>query len=302
MLFMVRVLSASRCPLTKDGAQLTLSHFLLEYISLDITRPELCQYPFKLYSATDLEGMEQDEFHDGFVLLMRADEQDMAGGEHHVINAKDGSDTLKKVAPFKFRAWVLGDKEIRVAAPLLSWNDRGNEDQYLKIQNEDEKVIIAAVENGRNGYIKRVGISQYEIKEKIYVLSLVETEDVAIKLDGSVLICNKFKNKTKVTQKGLLKPTVLSVYYDVSRKDAEPETITLGKKQFVAWKITNAPRLAWHIANVAKQARRKGVFKEEVSDDDDEDIAIMLKKKATIGNITLMETDETDAPDSTTSS
>jgi hypothetical protein len=122
-------------PQANDGAQLTLSHFLLEYMLLDIKRPELCPYPFKLYSATDLEGMEEDEFHDGFVLVMRAEAEDMAGGEHSVVNVKDGNDAMKTVAPFKFRAWVLGDNEIRVAAPLLSWNDRGNYDNILKDQN-----------------------------------------------------------------------------------------------------------------------------------------------------------------------
>jgi hypothetical protein len=46
-----------------DGAHLlTLCRFLLEYMVLDIKRPELCPYPFKLYSATDLIGTDRQMF------------------------------------------------------------------------------------------------------------------------------------------------------------------------------------------------------------------------------------------------
>jgi hypothetical protein len=264
-----------------DGAHLlTLCRSLLEYMVLDIKRPELCPYPFKLYSATDLIGTDINESHDGFVLVMRAEYEDMMGGEHYVITA-DKSEKLKTVAPFKFTAWVSGDKEIRVTAPLLSWHDRGNSHANFVAQN-DQKEIIAALENGRNNYIKRVGINKYEIKEKIYVLSFTETEDTQVKLDGSVLVSNVYKNKAKMT-KGLLKPTVLSMMEDLSKEDEAEEVVTINKKEFAIWKVSNVPRLAWHVANVAKQARRTGAFEEDVEDGSDDDFAAQLKKKATIG-------------------
>lgn len=266
--------------LAMDGAQLTLFCSSLEYLTLNIKRPELCPYPFKLYSATDMPGVEDDELHDGFVLAMRAEYQDMVGGTHFV-KAKTGTLTAKTVKQFKFKAWVAGDKEIRVAVPLLGWSDRGNDDVYIKDQYKDEHdVIMAAFDVGRNGYIKRVGVDSYENKEKIYVLRLQETDDTNIKLSGSVLSCNKKMKKVQLQEPGLLAPLALNLTMDLSSLEDDLEELSIEERKVCIWKVAQVPRLVWQVANVAKQPRRHGVMKEDVeaSDDDDDIVAQMSKK------------------------
>jgi hypothetical protein len=74
---------------------------------LNIKRPELCPYPFKIFPVMNLPGLEASEFHDGFCLVMRNEVQDMGGGTHTVVT-KDKSIQKKKVKQFKFKAWVSG--------------------------------------------------------------------------------------------------------------------------------------------------------------------------------------------------
>jgi hypothetical protein len=253
---------------------------LLEYISLNLKRPELCPSPFKLYEATGMPGLEEGEFFDGYVLTMKAEIQDIVGGTKYVTG-KDGNLTAKVVKPFKFKAWVAGNEEIRVSCPLLSWSDRGNDDTFIKEQYDgDQPVIINALDVARNSYIKRAGVDSYETKEKIYVLRIEGTKETNIKLQGVVLEANKKAKNRQLQVPGLLHPVALNLTMDVSTITDTLEELTVDNKDYLVWKVSQVPRLVWLVANVAKQARRFGVMKEDISADaDDDDLVKQMTKK-----------------------
>lgn len=250
---------------------------------MDVTRPELCPSPFKIYQATDMQGLEDGDFHHGFILAMRTDVRDLVGGSHFVRDRR-GDNSIKRVQGFKFKAWVAGDKEIRVSAPQLSWSDRGNDDLDIVDQYGQHGMICTALNVARNGYIQRAGIESYENKEKIYVLRLMESDDINIKLDGAVLECNK-ASKRYQQQPGLLSPFVVNLSIDVSTTEDTLEEIelTLGKdkkKKVSVWKVAQVPRLMWRVANVAQQSRRIGLMQEDVDEEEeDDDIMAQMSKK-----------------------
>lgn len=278
------------------GARLTLSFFLfLEHMTLDVKRPELCPSPFKIYQATDMVGLKEGEKHNGFILAMRTEIQDMVGGSHFV-RRKNGDHFPKKVPGFKFKAWVAGDQEIRVSAPQLSWSDRGNDDLLISANYEDETMICAALDVARNDYIQRAGLESYEAKEKIYVLRLMETGDMKIKLDGTVLESNRGAKKKHQEMPGLLSPFVLNLTTSVSTPDDDLEVLALkrtasdgtrSETQVTVWKVAQVPRLLWQVANVAVQARRVGVMEEDEEAEEEDDIMKQMSKKVAgirIGN------------------
>ena len=273
-----------------EGAQLTLCLDLayLETIRLDIKHPKLCPYPFKIYPAVQMPGVEENELHEGFVLVMRAKYQDPAGGQHSVAS-KDGSSFVKKIKPFKFRAWVEGPQEIRVACPLLSWSDRGNDDRVIRADYGDmQPIVMEALDAARNAYIKRQGIDNYETAEKIYILQLSETDYVRIKLDGSVLLCNKKAKKLQhLNEPGLLSAMALNVTTNISTlEDAEGgklDEITVHEKTLTIWKTAQVPLVVWQVANVAQQARKLGDLGEDSDMDEDEDLIVKEMSKKTRG-------------------
>lgn len=258
---------------------------------MDISRPEFCPYPFKIYPAYNLFGAEDGEFHDGFILVMRNELQDLAGGTHDV-GTKEKTLQKKTVPPFKFKAWVAGPQEIRVQAPLLPWSDRGNDDEIIRRNYRvTHNRVMAALDAGRNDYIQRVGFG-YETAYKIYVLNVLETEDMRILLKGMVLRQNKTK-KTKQSNEpaDLLKPITMNLLSNISSLDKALDTIEVpdpmkpsGKGQAYVWEVSAVPRLAWEIGNVALQRRKVGRMAEELdgSSDDDDHIAKEMAKKCNI--------------------
>jgi hypothetical protein len=266
----------------------------LEYLSLNFKHPEMCPYPFKLLPALNLPGLEHGEYHDGFCLVMRGEAQDMGGGSH-LVGGKGRTLQKKKVKGFRFRAWVSGPQEIRVEAPLLSWSDRGNDDELIReLYSASHPRLMAAFDAGRNDYIKRMGVDMYESKLKVYVLRVVETDDLRIQLDGTVLGINNKKGKPiKTTRKQepfYLAPVTLNLSSNISSVDTKLEDITIadpdsGMGMITAklWEVAVVPRIVWHVANVATQAHRVGRMEEDIDDPDDEDdIVREMNKKLNV--------------------
>jgi hypothetical protein len=257
-------------------------------MDLDIHYPERCPYPFKILPMTSMEGTEDRVFHDGFALVMRAEYQDLVGGER-LVKGKGKNCQKKKVKPFPFKARVVGDKEIHVTAPLLTWSDRGNDDNLMRLNFSEPKYsgVLEALDVSRNAYIQRFGVDTYEAKEKIYVLRLMETSNTLIKLDGAVLLCNKKAKKNQIQDPGLLTPLAMSLCVDITSisddsfnfidvpSEDDPNQVT----RFSLWNTTHVPRLVWQVANVAKKARRIGDIEEDVDDDDDDDDDIVKQMK-----------------------
>jgi hypothetical protein len=238
----------------------------------------------------NLPGLEASEFHDGFCLVMRNEVQDMGGGTHAVVT-KDKSIQKKKVKQFKFKAWVSGPQEICVIAPLLTWSDRGNDDEIIRdFYKTEQPRLMTALDTSRNDYIKRMGVDTYETAHKVFVLRVMDADDLRVKLDGSVLLCNKKAKKQQPMEPGLLVPIPLNVSTNISSVDETLQEIDIadpnnasGKKRVKIWQVALVPRIVWQVANLATQARRVGRMEEDVDDPDDEDlIAKEMAKKCNI--------------------
>lgn len=234
-----------------------------------------------------MQGVEEDVLHDGFALTMRAEYFDLCGGERSVM-AKGKVSKTKKVKPFPFKACVTGDKEIRVTCPLLSWTDRGNDDFKIKEQFHEDKYakFLEGLDVSRNAFIQRAGKDKYETMEKIYVLRLIETSTTLIKLDATVLECNKkAAKKSHLSDPGLLRALAMNLNVDISSEsDTFFREIEVSDQTYTLWEVAQAPRLLWQVANVAKQGRRVGDIEEDVDSDESEDDIVYQMKKANIGN------------------
>lgn len=210
-----------------------------------------------------------DAHHNGFLLTMRVEYRDVMGGEKEVIDS-NGMKKKKKIKPFDYKCWVKGPPwTLWVKAPLLSWSDRGNDDELIRsTYNEtlDDGLLMMALDEHRNDFITRHDQASYEAAYKIFVLEIPAKFDV--ELDGNVL---KFNHRKKPVE-GLLKLGAINLL---------PPITDVGK---VTTKMVEAvPRIYWQMADVSKKKRQMGRNKEEIeSDDEAEGVAAMRKKVASM--------------------
>lgn len=254
---------------------------------LDPDRLERNPYPFKIYPARLMrDEKKENTHHNGFILTMRAEYRDIMGGTREAVDL-EGSKKMKVIKPFEFKCWVKGPRTLWVKAPLLSWSDRGNDDEVIRTEYGDDHLMMVALDEHRNDFIERndKNSSSAETAHKIFVLDFPPKYNVA--LDGDVLYINR---KAKKKEAGLLKLNAVNIAVDVmSDEDLASaslfnvvDEITNVEKAYIKWKMDVVPRLVWHVADLSEKTKQVGRKKEDVesSDSEAEGVAAMRKKAA----------------------
>ena len=213
--------------------------FSVEPITVDINNLESTPYPFKVKKIFNMEGAEDGEIYNGYLITMTVDPQDAIGNESIALQQ------------FPFEAVVENLTEIDVTAPLLEYNERGGHDEYIrdKLENKPEaESLINSMDNARKRFERKYGTVD-RINKKIYRL----TFPTGTKLSGKVLKCNV--DAAKKNEKNL-KTFGYTVFEEIPALNKSPPML---KREFN--KTTNTteihyginvavtPKLYWRVAD-----------------------------------------------------
>lgn len=159
---------------------LTSSLFFLttEHIYVDVDFLPLVPQPYKIYSCEGLEPTDTDATgttYGGWRLEVTVDPRDT---QKHEALKKGGKVIRPAIEPFKFLSWIRNGN-IVLQMPLLSWQDRGNDDHLLR-ERYSSLPGFDCYMNGRDAFRKKFiadnGVHKYQSATKNVVFHLMSSQ------------------------------------------------------------------------------------------------------------------------------
>lgn len=237
-----------------------------ETIQVDIDRLELTPGPFKIYKADGLLDVETDQqYHEGYIVSLGVDIRDVLGSPKKTD--ANGNLVRKKIPPFPFKARVYRPDALLIETPLLSFSDRGNDDEDIRAIMARDGVLLDALDDSRHAYIERHG-SDHQTAFKHYILEFSH----GVHLSSKCLKLHKGKKN------GEMKLEAINLNIDISKDGdvlpvkrvtvTDPLTNQQKQQDCHVWVQNALPRLFWRVADDKKRIRKRG--KTTFDDEDDE--------------------------------
>ena len=207
---------------------------------MDVFNLESTPYPFKVKKIYNMEGANDGELYNGYMITMTVDPQDAIGKEDVALQQ------------FPYEAVVESQTEIDVTAPLLEYNERGGHDELIRVkldQKDEADSLKNAMDNARKRYERKYGQVD-RLNKKIYRLIFPS----GTKLSGKVLKCNEAaakKNSKNLSTHGY------TVTEEIAALNKNPPVLkrefnqTSNKTEiYYAIHVAVTPKLFWRVADV----------------------------------------------------
>ena len=233
--------------ITFDGKHLIESnpahHFFLHSavrVCLNTKNLSLNPFPFKVYSCLNMRGEEPKGKTDygGWVVMMRVHPCDVLG------------EPSERIPRFVYKCRRLTTKTLVVEAPTLDFADIGHDDELIRTMltsRADGEIIMDGLDNSRSDVEARMDSENNPMTGKMHYHLIFPD---SCHLDESVLEKHKgmVNSELKMESIPLSRPVTRLAKTVKDQKGVEREEQT----------VCAAIRIFWHVADLNKEAQRKG--------------------------------------------